>query len=567
SKTQIALDYAYRRSRDDPACAIFWVHADSESSFARDYQTIAKKLGLDHTINGDDLFLTVRHCIESQTRWLLILDNADDLTRFGVDTTSDHSKSLRSYIPHGPGGTVLWTSRDEHIHALAGSRQSVQVPHMVVGEAKDLLAVARNESIRDDEIQDAEDLLQELQWLPLAISQAGSYMRRTSTPIKIYLSRLSDGKSRWDTLKKTQHDKYRRLDIPNSILETWDISIQHIRQESETAYKVLHTIAYIDNENIPQRFICDASTRFDQPGQEQSSESNEEVLESVITRLKEFSFISARRNENGDDPSFDMHKLVQEAIRYRLHTKDTTLETQFSSTALRVISGLFPQEFKSKTRFLREQYATHATRVCDWVDMIEDVTATTDFLVRMSDYFQYVGVIKKAECVAEKALDLRKKAFGEEDGRICVPLFKLGGIYLCQDRYEDAERLALELVKVSGKAFSEHSPNTIRYTSLLASAYHRQGRYEEAEEMFVKIISHLLEVEGEKYIHTITAMEILASIYEQSERYPEAIELRIKALALHSEAFGRQHPTTVYAMGNLADAYVLTGQTKEAEEL
>lgn len=219
SKTQIALDYAYRRSRDDPACAIFWVHADNEAAFERDYRTIARKLGLDNKLGGEELLFKVCDCIESQPRWLLILENADDLALFGVGDALDPAKNLAKYLPKGHGGSLLWTSRDAQIVAIAGPRRGVEVSHMRVREAKKLLAVTRDQEIRDMETRDAKLLLRELQWLPLAISQAGFYLRRTSTPIKGYLSKLSKKKSRWDTLKHTEHDRYRRPGVPNSVLE------------------------------------------------------------------------------------------------------------------------------------------------------------------------------------------------------------------------------------------------------------------------------------------------------------------------------------------------------------
>ncbi|KAH0523157.1 hypothetical protein TsFJ059_008201 [Trichoderma semiorbis] len=164
-KTQIALNYAYRRSHEDPQCDIFWVHADNEANFVQDYQAVARTLDLNPLLNGEELFLEVRKCIESQRKWLLILDNADDVTRFGIGAT-DHTKSLLKFIPGGPGGTVLWTSCDKQILALVGPRRGIQIPHMSIEEAEKLLSVARDEDIRDDEIQDARLLLQELQWLP-----------------------------------------------------------------------------------------------------------------------------------------------------------------------------------------------------------------------------------------------------------------------------------------------------------------------------------------------------------------------------------------------------------------
>ncbi|KAK4076999.1 uncharacterized protein Triagg1_3966 [Trichoderma aggressivum f. europaeum] len=139
-KTQIALDYAYRRSHEDPACDIFWVHADNETSFAQDYHAVARKLGLDPKLTGEQLFLAVRHCIELRQKWLLILDNAEDVACFGVGAM-DHTKSLLKLIPGGPGGTVLWTSRDKQIVALVGSRQGIQIPHMAIEEAEKLFSV------------------------------------------------------------------------------------------------------------------------------------------------------------------------------------------------------------------------------------------------------------------------------------------------------------------------------------------------------------------------------------------------------------------------------------------
>ncbi|KAL7956927.1 P-loop containing nucleoside triphosphate hydrolase protein, partial [Trichoderma compactum] len=126
-KTQIALDCAYRRSHEDPDRDIFWVHADSK--------TMARKLGLDSELDGDELFLEVHDRIESLQRWLLILDNADSVTRFGIGAI-DHTKSLLKFIPGGPGGTVLWTSRDEQIVDLVGAPRGVQIAHMDTEEAE-----------------------------------------------------------------------------------------------------------------------------------------------------------------------------------------------------------------------------------------------------------------------------------------------------------------------------------------------------------------------------------------------------------------------------------------------
>ncbi|KAJ4857793.1 tetratricopeptide repeat domain-containing protein [Trichoderma breve] len=546
-KTQIALDYAYRRSHEDPACDIFWVHADNKTSFTRDYQRIARNLGLDYKVNGEELFVTVCHRIRSLQRWLLILDNADDLALFGVGV-GGQIKSLFEYIPHGPGGTVLWTSRDEQIVSLVGSLRGVQISHMGIEEAESLLAMTRRDDIGADEIQEAKLLLQELQWLPLAVFQAGSYMRRTSTLIKKYLSKLLEGKSRWDMLKQSQHDRHRRPNVSNSVLETWNISISHIRKESEITYKVLHTIAYLDSEKIPLSLIL-AASNDNQPGQETSSHSEEEVLRMIISRLKEFSFISERKEENCDEPSFDMHKLVQYAIRFQLHTEDITLETYFATAALRVVTSLFPKEITTKTRRVCEKYATHAIQVSFWADLSEHVITTSSFLIDVAVYFSFYGALERGAYMAKRAVDLLNN----------YPVKIYPKNWICIFSVFTLARLE--------QAFGKDHHCAITTKETLVWIYRDQGRYKEAEELQIKGLSFHQKLYGEKERCTIDAMAELASIYADQKRYDEAKKLKIKTLALYSEVLGERHPATVDAMGSLAETYILTGMVEEGKRL
>ncbi|TQN66849.1 hypothetical protein CSHISOI_08581 [Colletotrichum shisoi] len=258
-KTQVALEFAYRRADDDGSCAIFWVHADTEATFTQDYALVARKAGLS-ALNGEELLTTVCHFIEAQPWWLLVLDNADDLRLFGVGATPSSeqspSKSLNCYVPKGPTGSILWTSRDGRIAgSLIGSMRAIPISSMLPLEAQTLLATARGSDHKDDELDDAAALLSELHYIPLPVSQAAAYIRRTAMPIKKYLSRLRDGKKRWALLRKTDFDRHRREGVSNSILETWNITIELLEEEDKTAVKILHILAYFDNQNIPRKMI------------------------------------------------------------------------------------------------------------------------------------------------------------------------------------------------------------------------------------------------------------------------------------------------------------------------
>lgn len=114
---------------------------------------------------------------------------------------SEHqNQNIHKYVFCTSQGTVLRTSRDAHILGpLVGSRRGIKVRSMAMNEAKTLLARTRDEPSTAEEAlgeTGVDAQLEELQRLPLAISQAGAYMRCMSMTAEQYLSLLRQGKTR-----------------------------------------------------------------------------------------------------------------------------------------------------------------------------------------------------------------------------------------------------------------------------------------------------------------------------------------------------------------------------------
>ncbi|KAH7117517.1 hypothetical protein EDB81DRAFT_848304 [Dactylonectria macrodidyma] len=568
-KTQIALEYAHRRC-DDPACSVFWAHADNETTFVQDYKIVARKLGLDSKLNGEELLAAVRDRIEAEPRWVLILDNVDDLALFA---------SLFHYIPRGPTGTVLWTSRDERIAGtLVGPRRGVRVAQMTIDEATRLLETARNEKTDIKELDDASVLLAELHWLPLAISQAGAYMRRTSTPIREYLLRLAEGKERWRVLKETEFDRYRRAEVPNSILETWSISIEQIRQENEMAYKVLHILAYLDNRDIPFEVIA-AAAKFGTKRPNGGLSTDEQQVDRAIVRLKEFSFLGTRRTE-ADERSFEMHKLVQEAARYGLTTK-RLLERKTTKLKLR-LWGVMRVSFGKQREAERGswedgddvyfsnaalQYLRHAAQACDWAETCGKEVEASSLLTRLSGYLFDRGSWREKEAVDRRALGIRREALGEKHPHTVWSMANLAMTYHAQGRYEEAEEISVKVLALQQEVLGNKHPDTMWSMAELAMTYLRQGRYKKAEGIYVEVLALQQEVLGNKHPHTMWSMASLAGTYLQQRRYEEAEEISVKVLALQKEVLGNKHPDTMWSMAELATTYREQGRYEEAEEI
>ncbi|KAI1844191.1 hypothetical protein JX266_009675 [Neoarthrinium moseri] len=424
-KTQIALDYAYSRC-SDPSCSVFWVHADTKTSFAQDYKDIAVKLGLPDNLDGDTLLTAVRNHIQTLPQWVLILDNADDLTLFGVGRSQDATKQgapdLSVYVPRGPVGTVLWTSRDKQIvGSLVGPRRGINAVPMTSIEAETLFQavavvdISEGDTAHDDMTQ----LLIELDCLPLAITQVAAYIRRTRISIGEYLEKIRQRKERWKALRNSAHDPHRRPEASNSVMETWNISMEYIQQQNKMAYDILSVLAYVDNQNIPFAMIKriaqapmyedrkvngtemshqrdDVTSAGNSPSSDTDSgdDEDEDVVEAVI-RLEEFSFLTPRVEGKALATHafrvYDMHKLVQEAISFNLHVRDFSTETQLTRIAFEVIDDLFPRKWHRDAWGKCEQYLGHTQRTVEWAQAHRREKSVASLLIRVSHYLDDMG--------------------------------------------------------------------------------------------------------------------------------------------------------------------------------
>ncbi|KAK1958655.1 hypothetical protein LY78DRAFT_726347 [Colletotrichum sublineola] len=427
-------------------------------------------------MDGEELLKAVCHFIESQPRWLLVLDNADDLRLFGVSVAHENAasnstiqsapKSLYSYIPKGPFGSTLWTSRDQRIAgSLVGSLRAVQVTSMLPEEAQLLLTTVRGSALRDEEIDDAVALLSELHHIPLPVSQAAAYIRRTATSVNKYLSRLKDGKKRWALLKRTNFDRHRREGISNSILETWNITIQHLREEDETAVKILYILAYMDNQNISDEIIKAAAEAA--ASLPLVPDDNGNVTEEAVTRLREFSFLHMTVSPDGE-PIYDMHQLVQEATLYNHSVWDAGYSMRYPEAAIRILAQLFPNSERENWAG-RQRYMFHIIRAREWAEVVNAELVAPDFFVKVSAHIDDTS----RRMQETEAYVLR---MGEQIDA-AHSLSNLAETYIAQGRHDDAKKIKLlkEVLELAPDVLGDRYSSALFTMSYLGASYLVQG--------------------------------------------------------------------------------------------
>jgi hypothetical protein len=562
---------------------VFWVHADNETTFTQDYKVIAKRLGLAPAggVDGSELLTAVRERIEAHPSWLLILDNADNLAVFGVghqDQGTEEKHSLYDFVPWGPAGTVLWTSRDKRIGgSLVGARRAINVASMSEREAKILLETVGGRGIAEEESYNAMALLAELDWFPLAVSQAAAYMRRTATPIAEYLSLRKRMKS------KTEFDRHRRKHVSNNVMDTWNISIEHIRQENQMACDILYSLAFVDNQNIPFALIAKAAEIIGRPtkneeaasaksacstdqdenqdenqdknqdenqdenqdkNQEENQDDNNDILAAVVL-LQDFSFLRLRTSGERHYQAYEMHKLVQEATQYSLSQANRRKdELHFSEVALWTAISLFPElERRQELWGECERYLGHAQRAAEWAGLCEREVEAAALLTRVSEYLHDRGRWREREPVDESAYEYRRKVLGERHPDTIRSIADLATTYYNQGRYHEAENMKVVVLALRCNVLGEKHPDTIQSMANLGAIYHAQRRHDEAQKMAVEVLALQRDVLGERHPDTLQAMHNLAITSKSRQQYPEALAMMQECFRLQCEVLGQTYPS------------------------
>jgi hypothetical protein len=126
---------------------VFWVHAGTRARVEEGYRRIADTTKMDGWDNPKaDLLRLVRNwlCDESNGRWVMVVDNADDSAVFFplLDTAQATAvEPLSDFLPQSPNGSILITSRSQDVARRLTGRGDylVEVKSMDEGEALALL--------------------------------------------------------------------------------------------------------------------------------------------------------------------------------------------------------------------------------------------------------------------------------------------------------------------------------------------------------------------------------------------------------------------------------------------
>jgi hypothetical protein len=310
-KTQLALEYCRRMKVSRRLGAIFWLDASSRNTLYSSVETVARQLLPDRVFrNSDDAVTLVTNVLSGWSeRWLLVFDN--------LDNPKDLS-GIHKFFPPSHLGSVLITSR------YAGSKelgQSIELDRMEKEEGLQLLL--RSSVVDSDEHDAAEEVLNLLGHLPLAIDQARAYISKRQLRLRAFLTEYERRKK--NVMEETPRVwQYRRMladkdeEISLCLLTTWEMSLQllGVGEQAEELEKVLTLLAFFNPVSISERiFSNDAGPNADNLATspmtifKDDGHWNHLQFENAVVKMQELSLLqSLQRNEN--EITVSLHSLV-----------------------------------------------------------------------------------------------------------------------------------------------------------------------------------------------------------------------------------------------------------------
>lgn len=159
-----------------------------------------------------------------------------------------------------------------------------------------------------------------MDFIPLAIVQAAAYISDPDRgcSVRQYLNEFQKNDRKKIRLLGHEDGQFRRdWEAKNSVLITWQISFESIRESRRSAADLLSLMSFFDRQGIPKALLYNHNggdteeTHSDNDHDSEAPSSVTDEFNDDILTLRRYSLISI----NVDRTAFSMHNLVQLATR------------------------------------------------------------------------------------------------------------------------------------------------------------------------------------------------------------------------------------------------------------
>lgn len=535
-KTQVAAAYLYRHRVEYKYC--WWLPSEDPAVLKSHYASIRIDLGSEPDFPKaacTDIPSTVsliKRWLEKDHgwKWLLVLDNAKD------------PEDIDEYIPReGGAGHMIITSRDAS-SAWDNAAYSYQLEEFELDEAVDFLIKRTAESDREG----AKAVAVELGCLPLALEQAGAYIKNNNRTFSHYMMQLRGDKM--DALSQFKPTGY-----PEPVSRTWNISFDKVQKETPLSANILCICSYLASEQIPLNIMDLGIEYLDQPAPTSSN------VNKAITALKHYSLVT------GESGSLSIHKLVQDVIRYKLGENG---QAKWSEVAVKLIDGVFSyNEGDSQTWAECAILLPHALAATKYAEEVQVASeAISHLLNQVGLYLEEMAEFSKAKGLLERALKIDEKIYGLDHPNVARDINNLGGVLRDLAELEEARKYFERALKIDEKIYGPDHLNVAIDVNNLGLILQDLGGLQDARDCYERALKIDGELCGPDHPEVAIDINNLGSVLKDLSELQEARKCFERALKIGEKVYGPDHPCIATYINNLGRVLNDLGELDEAME-
>ena len=333
-KTSLVSEYAHQM-KDFYKGGVYWFSAEDDTHLSKTVNSVAVQIGA--LLNSFDLTLPniMKKISTVHDPCLIVLDclDQDHLSSNMMEFLSFPSKE--NIIGH----FILVTRRNPLlVTEVSDFKEDVclELKCLNLEEAKQFL-LSRSNVTRDENVEsDAECLCEELGRLPLALEQAGAYIRTRRLPN--FSDYLVQYKAEHLRLLERQKARAAGKESPNSerlaVHTTWLINIEYIKKNlnGQAAVRFMNACSFFDGNEVQEELINVGTPEVEDVAYRKCVSSRlgcREVVK-LLTDFSLFTYVEAG--------CVSTHRLVQELVRENLDPKS---KAESFIDAVRMLSYAF----------------------------------------------------------------------------------------------------------------------------------------------------------------------------------------------------------------------------------
>ncbi|MFJ5155469.1 FxSxx-COOH system tetratricopeptide repeat protein [Streptomyces sp. NPDC088353] len=550
-KSQIAIEYVYRHSRDYRL--IWWIPSEQENQIVQSLIELGEQMGLQagSEMSAVPAVLDALRRGEPYRDWLLVFDNAEN------------PKEARKYFPSDGPGRIVVTSRN---FQWSTDASSLEVDVFARDESVALLR-RRSPQLPDDAV---DHLAAALGDLPLAVEQAAVWLAETGMPVQQYLEVYERN---FTELMQSEPPG----DYPLSVAAAWNVSLGRLRETRPDALQLLQVCAFFAPEPI-EWDLFSAVRGVSVPQELQAALDDPVKLGRAVREIGRYALARIDHRQN----TVQLHRLVQRVLVEQMNTQERATMRHAAHQLLAHADPRNPQRASYWPRY--SALLTHV-RASNAVECEEPWTRR--LVLNEVWFLRARGDHAAALELGERAARIWRGTLGEDHEEVLAIDQQIAEALREQGTHlRRAYELQAGLVERYRMALGETHENTLQAQSFMAIHHRNRGNFNEAREMDQRVFEASLrefgaddpatllaahnyavslrlagdseaarkldydtwqrriEALGEDHMYTLSTREIHLLDLQEVGRYEDALEGYELLAAEVTEKLGERHPFT-----------------------